>query len=392
MPEPMLNFKSPRAAIMLGFAAFGAAVGTWAGAIPSVTAASHIDNYALGVGLTASSLATIGAMSLGGIVGRYASNRTMLLAGLPVLAIVTMNLLLSASPTPFFLGLIVFGAIFGVLDIFINAEASAIEHDVGRPIFTAFHGSVSVAIAAFAIISSYVTTLFGPWAMGLIVLASLAAAWAMVYAFVPARRRDVATGGSFAHLPSKLPLVVMGLAVGISIAAETTAIFWSAKLLDEQAPSLAVIAGLGACFYGICNAVMRFAGDALRAKFGDIPLMLASLATAITGFAVLGISNSFALSTVAFAAVGVGLAVTCPCLYNMAAAQVPSNRAGGLSFISVLAGPPRILAPWIFGWAAASHSTSFAFGLCGIMLVVCFVLIMSLRQMQLKPATFASLT
>jgi hypothetical protein len=331
----MFDFKSPRAAIMLVFAAFGASVGAWAGAIPLVTTASHIDKYAMGLGLTASSLATVGVMSLGGVVGKHLSNRTMMLITIPVLALVTIALLMSASPTPFFAALIAFGAVLGIMDLFMNAEASAI--------FTVFHGSVSITIALFAIISSYVTTLYGPLVMGLIVVAGLTLAWAMVHAFVPARQREVSTMGGFSHLSSRLPLVIMGLAVGISVAAETTSIFWSAKLLDEQAPSLAVIAGLGACFYGLCNAIMRFAGDYLRAKFGDIPLMLASLATAICGFSVLGLSNSFALSTVAFAAVGFGLAVICPCLFNMAAAQVPANRAAGLSFISAVAGPPRIL-------------------------------------------------
>jgi predicted MFS family arabinose efflux permease len=389
----MFDFKSPRAAIMLVFAAFGASVGAWAGAIPLVTTASHIDKYAMGLGLTASSLATVGVMSLGGVVGKHLSNRTMMLITIPVLALVTIALLMSASPTPFFAALIAFGAVLGIMDLFMNAEASAIEHDVGRPIFTAFHGSVSITIALFAIISSYVTTLYGPLVMGLIVVAGLTLAWAMVHAFVPARQREVSTMGGFSHLSSRLPLVIMGLAVGISVAAETTSIFWSAKLLDEQAPSLAVIAGLGACFYGLCNAIMRFAGDYLRAKFGDIPLMLASLATAICGFSVLGLSNSFALSTVAFAAVGFGLAVICPCLFNMAAAQVPANRAAGLSFISAVAGPPRILAPWIFGWVATSHSTSFAFGLCGIMLVVCFALILGLRQLiQKRPLVTADIS
>jgi predicted MFS family arabinose efflux permease len=390
LPKSMMNFKSPRAATMLVFAAFGAAVGAWAGAIPLVTTASHIDKYALGLGLTASSLATVGFMSIGGVIGKYLSNRAVLLITIPALALVTVALLMATSPTPFMAGLIAYGAVLGIMDIFMNAEASAIEHDVGRPIFTAFHGITSVSIALFAIFSSYVANLFGPFAMGMIVLAALAVAWAMVYTFVPSRQRRASTLGRFSDLPTRLPLVIMGLAVGISIAAETTSIFWSAKLLDEQAPSLAVIAGLGACFYGLCNALMRFAGDYLRGRFGDIPLMLASLAMAVFGFSLLGLSNSFTLSTVAFAAAGFGLAVICPCLYNMAAAQVPANRAAGLSFISAVAGPPRILAPWIFGWVAASHSTSFAFGLCGIMLVVCFALIVSLRQMHLKTAISAS--
>ena len=386
----MLNFKSPRAAIMLVFAAFGAAAGAWAGAIPFILAAAGIDKYAFGLGLTASSLATVAVMSTGGMVGKYFSNRTMLLAIIPILVAVMAALLLSTSAVVFFAGLIAFGAVLGTMDLFMNAEASAIEHDVGRPIFTAFHGAVSVAIAIFSIISSYVTTLFGPLAMAAIVALALGTAWVMVYAFVPARLRAQSEVGGFRSVPSYLPLVLMGLTVGISIAAETTCIFWSAKLLDEQAPNLAIYAGLGASFYGLCNAVMRFGGDGLRARFGDIPLLLVSLATATVGFTVLGVSTSFALSTVAFAAVGFGLSIICPCLFNMAAAQVPANRAAGLSFISAVAGPPRILAPWIFGWIATSHSTSFAFGLCGITMVAAFILVIALRHMQQKSLIHAS--
>ena len=66
----------------------------------------------------------------------------------------------------------------------------------------------------------------------------------------------------------------------------------------------------------------------------------------------------------------------------MAASQVPANRAAGLSFVSLVAGPPRVLAPWAFGWIATSQSTSFAFGLCAAILVVVFGLIISLQSLN----------
>ena len=75
----MITLKTPRAAITLVFAGFGAAVGAWAGAIPQVTHASGINNYQLGLGLTASTLATVSTMALGGIIGRRFSNRAVLL-------------------------------------------------------------------------------------------------------------------------------------------------------------------------------------------------------------------------------------------------------------------------------------------------------------------------
>ena len=120
-------------------------------------------------------------------------------------------------------------------------------------------------------------------------------------------------------------------------------------------------------------------GDGLRAKFGDMPLMLASLAVATVGFATLGISGSFAVNVTAFALVGFGLAILFPCLFNMAAAQAPANRGASLGFVSLIAGPPRVLAPWAFGWIATSQSMSFAFGLCALLLAVAFALVLTLR-------------
>jgi MFS family permease len=377
----MMNFRTPRAAIMMVFAAFGASVGCWAGAIPHVITAVGIESFDLGLGFTLNSLAGVSAMALGGMIGRRFSNRSVMLAVLPLLAVNIILLLLATSPWLFFASLTAFGAVLGFLDMAMNAEASAIEHDLRRPVFTAFHGSVSIAVAVFAIASSFISTMAGTFATSLLSVIIVGLAWFMVYVFVPVRVITPGKAGGLSNLPSKLPLIIMGLAIGLSVAAETSSLFWSAKLLNDQAPELAAIAGLGAAFYGACNALVRFRGDRLRARYGEIPLMLASLALATAGFIVLGLSHSFAVSVIAFAGVGFGLAILCPCLFNLAASQVPANRAAGLSFVSLIAGPPRVLAPWAFGWIATSHSMSFAFGLCALLLAVAFALVASLSSL-----------
>jgi hypothetical protein len=377
-----MNLRTPRAALMMVFAAFGAAVGCWVGSIPQVSALAGIDSFNLGIGFTLSTLAGVAAMALGGMIGRRHSNRTVMLAIIPVLALNIVLLMAAASPWIFFASLTAFGATLGFLDMAMNAEASAIEHDLGRPVFTTFHACVSIAIALLAITSSIVSTLLGPLATSCLGVAFLAVAWAMVRAFVPHRLITAGKAGGLSNLPSKLPLVLIGMAVGLIVTAETSTLFWSAKLLNEQAPALALIAGLGIAFYGCCNALVRFMGDSLRAKFGDMPLMLASLAVATAGFATLGLSGSFGVNVIAFALVGFGLAILFPCLFNMAAAQAPANRGASLGFVSLIAGPPRVLAPWAFGWIAASHSMSFAFGLCALLVAVAFALVASLRGLS----------
>lgn len=373
---------SPRTAIMVLFGSFGAAVGALCGSVPSIMRNSGIDSETLGFGLTISTLMTVGGMAVGGQLARLASSRTMLLGVLPVFAALLFAYLTAGSPLWFYLAIIPMGLAFGLTDIFMNAEATAIEHDMQRPVFTAFHACVSLGVTSVAIAASFMSTMIGTWATGLLAAAFFALAWGFVYCNVRPRQLVGGRTARMRSLPHKLPLILLGIAAGLIIAGETAALLWSAKLLDELAPSLAAIAGLGAAFYGACNAAVRFPGDGLRARFGDVPLMIGSLLVAIAGFTGLGFTASFAASVAAFAMVGLGTAVLIPCTFAMAAAFVPENRPGALSFMSLLTIVPRTLSPWFFGLAAAGLGIGAAFGLVAVALSVALVLLIILSRVR----------
>jgi MFS family permease len=383
------SFLTPRAALILVFMGFGAIVGCWAGAIPTVSRAAGIGHFELGVGLAISTFATVLVMSCGGLLGRLISYRSLILAALPLAAFATAALLSSSSPGIFVAGMILFGSCIGLLDIAMNAEASAIERDLRRPVFTFFHGALSATMPAFALLSSYVSVRYGLWLTILITLLVALPGLIAVYFAVPARSLAAApqTGGGLDR--HRVVLVLLGLAAGATVSVETSAIFWSAKLLDEIAPALAAISGLGAAFFGVCTAMVRLPGDRLRAKFGEIPLMLGSLILATGGCIALGQTSSFAASVIAFAAIGFGTAILCPCIFAMAANTTPENRAGGIGFVSLVAGAPRIAAPWIFGWVAEGSSIGAAFGLCAALLATAFALLVVLRAMNRRIASAA---
>jgi len=378
MPIPTL-FATPRRAIMAVFAAFGTAIGAWAGAIPGVTRNAHIGDYDLGIGITLFTIVYVAAMALAGRLARSTGNRSAMLVIIPQAGFATLLLMASASPAVFFAGLVLFGATLGSLDVFMNAEGSAIERDLGRRIFVTFHGAASAGMAVLAIVSSFVSVATGPLGPALIAATCLSTAWLATYRHVPARPPAVAAQSAAEARAHRTPLIIMGLAAGLVIAAETAAVMWSAKLLDERAPALAAFAGLGAAFYGLCNAALRFRADGLRHRFGDLPLMMGSLFAAILGFAALGLSQDFGPSVAAFALVGFGTAPLIPCIFALAAGRIPENRAAAIGFVSAVAGLPRALAPWLFGWIAASVSTSFAFSLCAAVLAVAFALAVALR-------------
>ncbi len=373
---------SPRIAIIVLFASFGASVGALSGSMPVLMRNAAIDATTIGFGLTLSTFVTVSAMVLGGQLARYTTNRAVLLAVLPVFAVLIFAYLTAQSPAWFYLAIIPMGLCFGLVDLFMNAEATAVEHDMGRPVFTAFHGAVSLGVAVMAITASFISTLIGTWAIGLIAAAGFGLAWFFVYTSIAPRRVLGGRNGRMASLPNKLPLALLGISAGLIIGGETAALLWSAKLLDGLAPSLAAIAGLGAAFYGLCNAAIRFPGDALRAQFGDLPLLIGSLCVAIAGFAGLGLTESFAASVAAFAMVGLGTAVLIPCMFAMAAGMVPDNRAGALGFMALLTSVPRILSPWFFGLLVAGFGIGTAFGLVAIALSAALVLLVLLDRMM----------
>ena len=260
--------SSPRTTLTVVFGAFGAAIGALAGSMPSVMRNAGLDAETFGLGLTISTCSTVAAMSLGRADRAVRLEPPVLLIVLPVFALALLAYLTAQSPVWFFMAIPLMGLCFGLTDLFMNAEAVALEHDMRRPVFMAFHGAVSAGVAMMAVATSFLSTAVGTWSAGAVVAALFALAWVMVYRGIAPRPLAKGTAGRLASLPNKAPLMLLGIAAGLIIAAETAALLWSAKLLDEMAPALAAIAGVGAAFFGLCNAAVRFPGDRLRSARG----------------------------------------------------------------------------------------------------------------------------
>lgn len=373
-------FPSARMTVTTVFVSFGVAIGALAGSMPSVMRQAGISPETFGLGLTISTFLTVGAMALGGQIARFISNRTVLLVVLPCFALTLGAYLMAATPLWFFIAIPIMGLCFGLTDLFMNAEAVALEHELRRPVFMTFHGGVSAAVGVMAVAASWIATQWGTWAVALVAALMFALSWIMVARSIVPRPLAMGKSARISTLPNKQPLMLLGIAAGLIIAAETAALMWSAKLLDDIAPSLAAIAGLGAAFFGVCNAVVRFPGDRMRRSLGEMRLMIGSLVVAITGFVALVLSHSYVLSVAAFASTGFGLALLIPSIFAISASLVPENRAGALSFVSLLTALPRILAPLAFGVVAARFGTAVSFGLVAVGLCAALMLILAFAK------------
>jgi predicted MFS family arabinose efflux permease len=368
---------TPRLTILIVFAAFGTLVGSNAGSFPVLVKQAAVSREAFGFMGGLGMLANITALSLGGFMNRHADHRTMLLLMLPLGLVSLWYTLIVGSPLSYGLSVIIFSFILGTTDIFMNAEASFVEQEVGKPIFSSFHGSAMYGIAFGGLCSSLVSTWVAPWAAGIVSVPCVLFAIYAVYKTIPhrvvARHQE---NPKKVVLPRKT-LTFIGIAAGLNVTCEVASIQWAGQLLESIAPQLAAYSGLGLAFYGICSGSMRFAGDGLRAKFGDQRTMVTSLSFGIAGLAVLSFAPGFWVSVIAFAAVGAGLSIVFPCLFALSAKLVPEARAAALGYVSMVGGLPRIVLPWVLGFLAQNYSLSAVFGACVVVASTALIIIIS---------------
>ena len=356
---------TPRLAVTITFIAFGVVVGSQVGAIPVLKDQSHMDKLTFGFVSGIATAANILAMSLGGWVNRRFDHRGVLLTILPATLVVLFLSLTSHSALAYCLTFCLFNFCVGTMDLFMNAEAGIVEHDLKKPIFASFHAAVLFAIGLSGLLGSYMAVTYGPLWATLPALPFVATAMWTVSHIIPHRPPEVDQIKIPALLPKRI-LTLIGIIIGFDVAAELGCISWAGQLLAEKQPSLAQYSGLGVAFYGLCNGSTRLMGDSLRARYSDMTLVIVSFCIGIVGFAMLATNPGFAVSVVAFAIAGGGLGLIFPCLFSVAASLAPHARAAALGHASAISGPPRILLPMLLGWIAES------FGLSSIYAVAVF--------------------
>jgi MFS family permease len=369
--KPQILALTPRVAVALIFFALGLFLGLWSGASASILSAARVSPATFGVAMTLFAVSYLVAMSSGGHFGRLFSLRTLLLALIPLDGLSVAGLLQASSPLWIFFGLIVSGFFTGLLDVTMNAEGTRVEHDLGRTVLAGFHACASVGLAVGAILGSLIAVDLGEWVSSLLAVAIALGATYTTFLATPDRGLDhtSASPGEGAVLFTRT-LIVIGLVVGVSIAGEVAAMTWSASLLQQEAPKLAAIAGLGGGFFAGCQALLRFFADRPRRIFGDRRMIVVSLSTAAVGFLLVALHLGFAASVVGFAIIGFGTGCVVPCGFALAVRRSSFGHSAALSTVALFTAAPRVPAPLAMGAIAKALSIAAAFGLFAALLAV----------------------
>ena len=340
------------------FAANGFVMGAWAPQIPLLLQRYQISEAVLGLLILCLGLGAVGAMLFSGrLIARYGSRRV--LVGFAVLVVPALPLVV-LSPAVWVLALTMayMGAVIGSMDVAMNANMIEVERGLRRAILSASHGFWSLGAFIGGVVGSFVITKAGYLAQALAVAATVALVLALAARHLHEEPVAVVSDTApkkHALLPRDAALWLLGFMTMAAMVPEGAVLDWAAIYLSKEHGSSLTVAGLGFALFAGAMAVMRFAGDLIRNRFGAVRTLRGSGFVAAVGLMVAAVAPVDLLAITGFTLAGVGIANLVPVLFS-AAGNHPGLPSGiAVSTVTMLGYAGILVGTSVIGFVA-SHA------------------------------------
>jgi MFS family permease len=369
------SFLRHRVAVSIMFLMNGLLVGGWAPAIPVFK-----DNHALAESQLGLMILLIGIGSLltmpvtGAIIARRGSTGILKIAAAACVFLLPLALF---APTLWLAGiaLLMFGGGLGSMDVAMNANAARVEGVHGKPIMSSCHGFWSLG----ALIGSGVGgTLLGFFGLGTQALAIAAMMLVGTLLAAPRLMADKVERGEGIEkpklaLPRTLTIYLVALIAFAGFTAEGTVLDWAALFLREDRAVPEWMAGYAFAAFAGTMALVRFVGDPVRTRLGDLRTMQISAALAFVGFLTAGLMPSLPGTILGFAIAGLGLANVVPIAFA-AADRVPGIPRGiGISIATFCGYAGILVAPPLIGFVAEHVDYAVIFACVAVLPLYCLL-------------------
>ena len=323
-------------------------MGRWAPQVALAQKRLDADLGQFGLALTGMAIGPIIAMPLAGaLIGRAGSATVLRFVTPAVFASFLLPVLAPTLPL-FAFALVVFGALNGAMDVAMNAHGLAVEGRIKQPIMSGLHAVWSLGGLFGASGGAMALAFVAPWQHAALVAAlMIAATLAVLPGLLPASADKCAAGGSHFAWPTAAT-IGLGLLCFIALMGEGAVLDWAAIHLRDGYHVADDVAGLGYAVFAGAMAATRFAGDALRARFGAVALVRASAGVALLGMLAAIVAPAALLSIAGYGLAGLGIGNLAPVLFAGGGRREPDNPARGIAAVTTLgyagflAGPPLI--------------------------------------------------
>ena len=157
--------------------------------------------------------------------------------------------------------------------------------------------------------------------------------------------------------------ISLGLLCFLALMTEGAILDWAAIHLRQTFALDASSAGLGYSLFSTGMMVSRFAGDALRASHGSIPLVRWSAGLTIAGLAGALALPSAPFAIIAYTLAGIGIGNIAPVLFAGGGRAEPDAPGRGIAAVTTLGYAGFVAGPAIIGLTAEVTGLTFALGL-----------------------------
>ena len=343
-----------RWAVSALFTTNGFLMGAWAPQIPLLLTRHQITETVLGLLILCLGLGAVGAMLFAGrLIGTYGSRRVSVVFGwcaVPSLALVVL------APNLWILAplMAAMGAVIGCMDVAMNANAVLVERRMGRAIMSSSHGFWSLGGFVGGAGGSYVIAHFGPYVQIAIAtgIAAALVAWAMRGMLQDTPEPRAKDAPKQVLIPRDLGLWILGAMALFSMIPEGAVLDWAAIYMGKELGAPMLQSGLGFAFFAGAMAVMRFAGDRVRNRYGAVKTLRISGILGGIGLLMAGVAPNGPVAIAGFAIAGLGVANMIPILFSAAGNWPGLPQGVGISSVTMVGYAGILIAPSAIGFTA----------------------------------------
>ncbi|MFD7083108.1 MFS transporter [Streptomyces sp. NPDC059918] len=353
-----------RGATAVTFALVGATSAVWVVRIPALRDKLGLSEAQVGIEVLAWGLGALIAMQASArLMATYGSDRILRYA---VPASVASLLLLAFAPTFSVLvaGGLIFGALFGLVDVAANAQAAHLERACGKPLMGKMHAGWSLGAVVGGLIGAATASL----GLGFSVSVATASLLALPVALFimdrfhadPADDPDAAGGTVESR---KLPRVIylLGALMFCAFLAEGSVADWSSLHLHDSLGASEAVAALGYPVFELAMLVGRLGCDRVTERWGGRILLAGAGLAAAVGFAVLITTSRLDVALVGLALIGAAVCVVVPLTFSLAGLAGGDQRSAAIARAGMFGYSGLLLGPVAIGFIAEHGSLRMSF-------------------------------
>ena len=358
-----------RAVFFIG--GFGTA--SWAPLVPLLKARLAVDEDVLGQLLLCIGFGSLLTMPLAGMAAaRFGCRRVLCVVG-SLFALMLLGLCAVSSIALAVPGLLVFGALMGLLDVSANIHAILVEKASGRRLMSGLHAMWSVGGFVGA-------GLFGIWmVLGLTPFAATACAVGIMLFLLAVSghhllRYGGASEGTAAFAVPHGIVAFIGVICCIAFLVEGAMMDWSGVFLLSVKAQDASRAGSAFAVFSAAMLTMRLSGDWLSARLGSRRIVLAGSLLSGISLLLVVLAPQLWLVYAGFFGIGIGIANVVPVFYSMLGRQTVMPIPLAVAAVSTLGYLGILMGPALIGLVAHQTSLERAFlllaGLVALMMAI----------------------